>query len=186
MPRTKVLSTEGWPTKEQAAERCLTSTKSIERLAAQGKLRQAWRPVDGRKDVRVYNPDDVQRIREQRLADRRPELKGEASGTALATTAGAAPPALRLTPELQALVSVLATAIPAASVAPPSLWLTLEQAAAWTGIMKAEIHRAVHAKPPRLTSHPIGPRGSLAVWHEDLLRFAQSYRGPDRDNRDDK
>ena len=58
-------STDAWITKPEAAELLQCSEKSIERYASQGKLRQAWRRVPGRRPLAVYCPEDIETLRGQ-------------------------------------------------------------------------------------------------------------------------
>src|SRR5690242_12118850 len=55
-----------WLTKQQASETIGVSSKTVEKLAADGKLQWAKRPQPGSPPQTVYHPDDVKREAEAR------------------------------------------------------------------------------------------------------------------------
>jgi len=63
---TQKLDLGQWLTKQQASEAIGVSSKTVEKLATEGKLQSAKRPQPGRPDAAVYHPDDVQRAAEER------------------------------------------------------------------------------------------------------------------------
>jgi hypothetical protein len=63
----------GWLTKDEAATALHVTPKTIERLAAAGKIHQGATQPQGRGPVRaVYHPDDVARLVQERRQDARP------------------------------------------------------------------------------------------------------------------
>lgn len=82
-----------WLTKQQVADAIGVSTKTVEKLADQKKLQQAYwrRPETGAKIV-VYHPADVDRIRKERNPDAQPFVvppvaAAAAAGAGQSTTA---------------------------------------------------------------------------------------------------
>src|ERR1700688_5103207 len=67
-----------WLTKQQAAEAIGVSTKTIEKLAAEGQFEQAYwrRPQTGAK-VSVFHPEEVERIRRERNPGAKPFMMPE-------------------------------------------------------------------------------------------------------------
>jgi excisionase family DNA binding protein len=62
-----------WFTKQQAAEAVGVSTKTIEKLAQEKKIQQAfWKRPETGASVAVYHPDDVERERRERNPDLEP------------------------------------------------------------------------------------------------------------------
>jgi excisionase family DNA binding protein len=56
----------GWLTKQEAANAIGVSTKTVEKLAADGRLHQGKRAQLGRPPAAVYHPDDVETLRRER------------------------------------------------------------------------------------------------------------------------
>lgn len=58
-PKTPPEDLTRWLTKPEAAQVLGKSEKTVERLAAQGRIRKQDRDMPGRKALPVYNPDDL-------------------------------------------------------------------------------------------------------------------------------
>jgi len=57
-----------WKTKAEAAEILQCSEKSIERLASQKKVEKRQRRIPGRRPLPVFNPEDIERIRQETMS----------------------------------------------------------------------------------------------------------------------
>jgi muconolactone delta-isomerase len=57
--------TSKWLTKAEAAKALMVSRKTVERLARRGELTQGWRRVPGKRAMAVFDPSDVQRLKER-------------------------------------------------------------------------------------------------------------------------
>jgi excisionase family DNA binding protein len=165
---------DSWLTKEQAADAIGGSTKMVERLAAEGKIQQAHTQRQGRGAYRtVYQPDDVARI----ASERRP------GPTAFVLPAGVTAPsngnghhgstALQVAgPELTSsgedLLRAFAVALRSMSETSETretLFLTIAEAAAVSGLPAADLKRAIAAGelPARQTG-----RGGWRIRRRDL------------------
>lgn len=58
-----------WLTKEQASKVIGVSTKTVEKLAKDGKLQQRMIPQQGKPAIAAYNPTDVEKVRRERNPD---------------------------------------------------------------------------------------------------------------------
>jgi hypothetical protein len=100
-----------WLTKQQAAEAIGVSTKTIEKLAAEGQFEQAYwrRPLTGAK-VSVYHPDEVERIRRERNPGAKPfvlpEEEKQSSGDV-----SIAPQLVATLPQAENLLTALAAVL---------------------------------------------------------------------------
>lgn len=146
--KTNIYST--WFTKDQAAEAIGVSTKTVEKLAQDGKLQRAeWIRPEGGPRIVVYHPRDVKRIRDQRNPGAKPfviqDPEVPESETALATIRAAGPDNL-----LEALQAV-GQLIPknAQKVASSELrlserqYLTLQQASEYSGLGVGYLRRLI-------------------------------------------
>jgi hypothetical protein len=136
----------GWFTKQQAADRIGVSTKWVDQMASDGRLESALykRPSGGNR-VRVYNPDDVERIAAARRQDAGSFVLDEDAGapSELAPAGGGDAQALN------ALLVMLARLLELASsgkllgtpAPPPTLFVDLEQAAVITGLPLPALRR---------------------------------------------
>ncbi len=150
-----------WLTKQAAASVIGVSTKTIENLAAQNKVASAlWRNPDGdsRHQIRVYAPDDVQRIAGRRQESGAPRFaQGPINGSSTipgpATTVGlaipaAGAPAAAFSNILEVLAlsqKQLAENLAAKNASEKLAWkfyLTIKEAAEVSGLSQAFIRRA--------------------------------------------
>jgi hypothetical protein len=131
-----------WPTKQAAATLIGVSTKTIENYVKEGKIKQAkWKRPTGGPRLAVYNPEDV-----NRLAHRM-------SAAVIVDSPGAAPPATGheqlapIAPPLNgaALIEALLRSVQKASETSEKLFLTIPEAAAFTGLTETYIRRACQA-----------------------------------------
>lgn len=147
-----------WLTKQQAADAIGVTTKTIERLAAEGKVQQArWRR-DGRgPELAVYQPDDVARIAaERRTAPSAfvlpvgvpPPSNGHGPASAVGLALSAQPPV----PGDDILRRVFAAAIKAVSETsetPVALFVSIAEAAQVSGLSRTYLRRLIdEAKLP--------------------------------------
>jgi excisionase family DNA binding protein len=120
-----------WPSKAEVAERLGMHTKTIDRAINRGEIQQAYRRVAGRRPMPVLNPEDVAKLEAATVQPQPYIMSGEQTGTmALAAprvSAGSLP----------ALVELLQAA--SARPAPLPLFLTVDQAAEYTGLPGATV-----------------------------------------------
>ena len=153
-----------WLTKPQAAEAIGVSTKQVERLQQAGKLEQRSRPQERGPHVAVYNPDDVARIAQERSPTPAPFVLP--AGTAEAVPHGNGTrrpgPAVESTAltigessivgidELRALVALALRTVLSqtseTSAVSPTVYVTLREAAAISGLSQAYLHRRIEEK----------------------------------------
>jgi hypothetical protein len=58
---------DNWPAIGEVRQRTGMSERSVYRAVTMGKLRQAQRPIQGRKPLPVYHPEDVAALEEARI-----------------------------------------------------------------------------------------------------------------------
>jgi hypothetical protein len=148
-----------WLPITDAAQHIGCSTRTIARLARAGKLEQRLRPQAGSPAVAVYNPDDVARIASERRPGPAPFVlpAGSASNgngrphTPTSTHIQTGPPAVPW-PSTDDPIRQLFAAALRAVLSPPSppvvgnvaettLYLTIAEAAAVSGLSQAYLRR---------------------------------------------
>jgi excisionase family DNA binding protein len=134
-----------WLNKQQAADALGVSTKTIEQLAKDKKLQQAYwkRPETGAK-VSVYHPADVERLRKERSPDAPPfVLPPGAEEQQTSTTALAVP-------SMERFFRAIAAAAAGGSESSQNrsevriaerLYLTIPEAANFSGLPQAHLRR---------------------------------------------
>lgn len=147
-----------WLPKVQAAEAIGVSTKTVEKLAQAGQLQQAsWRRPSGGPAVVVYHPADVARLAQERRPGAsafvlpagadfpRAPRNGNGAG-ALARTVSIETPAAPGDDPLRLVFAAALRAVTSeTSQKPPTLWLTLEEAAAVAGLSATYLRRQIAA-----------------------------------------
>lgn len=147
-------------TKQQAADRIGVTTKTIERLTHDGKLHpMRWRRPTGGPELVVYDPDEVDRIAQARQPGPAAPIlvpvtkalpsNGNGSGaSALAHMESTLDPSgIQLAPSedfFRVLVAAAARVLSETSQT-PTLYLTIQEAAALSGLSRAYVQRAVEA-----------------------------------------
>lgn len=138
------------------------STRTIERLGRARKLEQRLRPQAGSPAVAVYNPDDVARLAQERRPAPAPFVlpvgpaNGPTNGNSFPETSGSLKETLaRLPAGDDPIRQLFAAALRAVLQSPPSppvsatvaetLFLTLKDAAALTGLSQAFLRRMITA-----------------------------------------
>ena len=142
-----LLDVAGWMTKEEVKEATQMSDSGITRAVLDGRLRRTHRPVPGRKSEPVYHPEDVVKLKEDKIQVRTPiALKTEPRKrlTDVALRQASVQPINR--PSLQPtghafgqdqapiLSSVVETSYYEMSALKEKLFLTLSEAAFYTGL----------------------------------------------------
>ena len=127
---------DDWFTKSQAAAFLKLSEKTVERLAAKGQIHRASRKRPGVRPQRVYDPDDLQKIKDSQVASVEIVSQAEAPQQQPA-----------LVPRVDLLPSLLQNLFPAPDLIPlrHKLFLTLKEAARFAGLPQATIRRLIHA-----------------------------------------
>ena len=125
---------EDWFTKSQAAAFLQLSEKTVERLAAKGQIHRASRKRPGVRPQRVYDPDDLQKIKDSQIP--RVEIVSKAE----------APPPSALVPRADLLPSLLQKLLPPSDLPlRDKLYLTIKEAARYAGLPQATIRRLIRA-----------------------------------------
>lgn len=151
-----------WLTKQEAADALHVSTKQIERLKGAGKLQQEFRRQAGSPNVAVFNPEDVARLAAAiprpgatpfvLSADARaPETNGnghqlawpDAPTTNVALRTGLDP----VTAIFEGLNRLYQTSQTASIGMSQTLWLTLDEASAFTGLSVYQLRKEIDATP---------------------------------------
>ncbi len=141
----KVLQPKGdystWPTKQAAAEAIGVSTKTIENYVKEGKIKQrSWKRPTGGPKLAVYNPEDVNRLAHRMSSAVIVEAGGgAATGEQLAPIGPASPM------NGAALIETILRTIQKTSETSEKLFLTIPEAAEFTGLSDAYIRRACKA-----------------------------------------
>ena len=127
---------DNWFTKSQAAAFLQMSEKTVERLAAKGDIRRATRKRPGVRPLPVYDPDNLQQIKDSQIP--RVEVVPQAE-------APQQQPAL--VPRADLLPLLLQTLFPSDLPDLPrdKLFLTIKEAARFAGLPQATIRRLIHA-----------------------------------------
>jgi excisionase family DNA binding protein len=136
-----------WCTKQQAAELIGVTTKSIERFVAAGTLEQAsWQRPTGGPRLTVFHPDQVAQIAQRRRQAPIPHVMPAASqtngnGNGHGLIVGRASPAAGDVRTVLQAIQRIAAAPPE----PSTLFVTVAEAAAITGLSQAYVRRAIEA-----------------------------------------
>ena len=132
----------GWLTKQQAADAIGVSTKTIEKFAQERKIEQArWQRPTGGPLVAVYQPDDVGRLATERRGEHVPFVMPAIGTGAIALATRPPDPGAA---GLGALLGAL-QATAEKFQKPSALFLTLPEAAAFTGLSQAYLRRLLEA-----------------------------------------
>jgi excisionase family DNA binding protein len=173
MAKTPDFST--WMTKQQAAEILAVSTKQIERWANDKRLQCGkWKRPEGGPAIVVYHPADIERIAQDRNPGVEPFVLPAAAASPKPTN-GAHALAVRQ-PSGEQFIEALAAAVSSMSQTSktPSarLWLTLEEAADYSGLPAAAIVHFIESKA--LKALNVGRRrgGQWRIRRLDLDQFA--------------
>lgn len=119
-----------WYTEQRASETLGVSTRTVRRMAEDGALRRAWRPLAGRKPEAVYHPEDVER--EKQSMRPRPVPVEDTQ----------APLVVRQPPGADALER-FGEFLRRGPAAQPALWLTIEAASEYSGLSQALLRRLI-------------------------------------------
>lgn len=140
------LDLSTWLTEEDAAARLGVSERTLRRRCEDGTgPERQYRPVDGRKPEPVYRPDDVERLAPPRPAvfsERNPLLpQPHANGLPAPPLELPAGAGMTLAGAIESAVlraaEMIADRFPAPK--PDALWLTIDQAAQYTGLSQTLI-----------------------------------------------
>lgn len=180
-----------WPTLEEAAAILKTSVRSIWRENARGKLEMQKRPRPGKKPENVVRPDDLEKLKPQPYpvrmppgpaADLRPlhdpaamaDAAMERRATEKKETFDAMMSFLEMIGTQRALPAPAEPARPEPTIAAVALnvklWLTIEEAAIYSGFSERKLRMNIEAG--NLFAVPDGPRGKLIISRARLEEFA--------------
>ena len=122
-----------WFTKSQAAAVLQVSEKTIERLARKREIRRETRKRPGVRPLPVYDPDDLQKVKDSQI----PQVE-VVPQTEVGQTQALAPRA--------DLPSFLQALFPAADMPlRDKLFLTIKEAARYSGLPQSTIRRLIHS-----------------------------------------
>lgn len=142
-----------------------TSTRTIQRYAATGKIEVRKRERAGVKPENVCNPRDVEKLKPQAYVMLDDEEE-EPEATAIGRVSPAGQQALTFGYLLQELLR--RTQPP--QLPPPALpWITLEEAAELVGLSARFIRRQIRAG--KIEAHRAGPHGALRIRRASLEAF---------------
>ena len=135
MPET--ANADQWKTRAEAAASLECSEKTVDRYATQGRIQKLMRPNPGRRKTPVFNASDIERLRaDSAQIDAFPVPAGRASLLPLEQPGNA--------PALAALIDFAAhMAAPPAVRVKDKIFLTLREAAAYTGLTRASLRRRI-------------------------------------------
>jgi hypothetical protein len=132
-------ATAEWISKEDAAAILKTSTRSVERMAAAGKLETAKRQRPGKSPETLYRTNDVMRLTPQAY-EMPPAESAVATTPTAATTAPPAPPTDAI-PLLAALLATMQENPRRSAPDTPRLWIGIEEASAISGLSRGFLRR---------------------------------------------
>jgi excisionase family DNA binding protein len=128
-----------WLTKQQAADAIGVSAKGVERLAKARKLQQfLWRRPSGGQPIKVYAPDDVERLAHQKQPEKEFLVPPAAGNDGELAPVGKSMNAQAF---LAALIATIQQAAETQSRHVETLFLTIPEAAQYTGLTQAFIRR---------------------------------------------
>lgn len=171
-----------WPTEAQAAAQLGVTVRSIGRYAEKGRIEIRKRQREGKKAENVCNPRDIEKLLpaahvmpEESVLDP-PATKGTAIAQLRPSLSG--PP--NLASEFIALIHALAAALQADHAAAKprlALWLSLEEAASFSGLSVSYIRDSLVASHQYQEGQNLigirgGPRGAWRINRGSLEAFA--------------
>jgi hypothetical protein len=154
-----------WPTQEKAAEQLGTTVRTIQRLVSERKMASRLQPVPGRKPVVLIDPQDIERILNERRKTVILPAVSNAAGKLQRMDAGSDPFA-----GLAVHLARIAAAFPAPQ--PPSPWMTLKEAAAWSKMPKGYLLR--RAREGWTAAIDVSNGGSNSRWLFNRDELARS------------
>lgn len=125
---------QGWLTRPEVAARLQCSEKTVDRMAAAGKLQRRYQPKPHQKPAPMFHPADVER---EEMARMRPHI--------LQSTTAQGDNALAVAAQEtnQALAVFERMIRPPTGV--PKLWVTIPEASELSGLSQALLHRLITA-----------------------------------------
>lgn len=161
-----------WFTVAEVAARLQTSEKTIMRYGDRRMIEVRKRPRVGKKPENVYNPADVEKLMPAAHVMPREIVPAVRNVSAPA-------PRLQIDTLLERIANTIETRmietkqtsqIPAVEIV-HKLWLTLDEAAAYSGFARERLHAAITAG--ELRGEKRGPHGAWIVPRAALEAFAQ-------------
>lgn len=165
---------QDWPTETEAAAQLGTSVKTISRYAAAGKIEMRKRPREGKKPENVVNPRDLEKLMPAAHvmpAESIPAQVKQANGIVRQQSHEAAV----FFSFIQTIATAIQTMQPAA-VQAPRPWLSIGEAAAYSGLSANFIHDSIvaphHYEPgENLIGIRGGPHGAWRIQRASLEEF---------------
>jgi len=158
---------EGWLSIQETCARLGKAPKTVESMVTYNQISSKTVPRAGRKPERVYEARDVQRLLDE--ADERAK-RVRPRPQALALGGTPKPTMLSLAPEDRAIArDIVAQFKP--PPAPPRLlpWITVAEAAAWSGLSEGYLLRRVEDK--QIVGRKGGDHGSWRILRASLDEF---------------
>lgn len=177
-PTPDLTDLSQWPTLEEAAAILKTSVRSLWRHNERGELEMRKRPKPGRKPENVVRPEDLEKLKPQPYPVRMPAPQFHPEAFSMTTPALTGNHLDRFLDALQNLGAQRALPPPAEPARPApaavdldrKLWLTIPEAAVYSGFSSLKLRAAI--KDGRLTARPDGPRGAVIIRRAALEEFA--------------
>lgn len=150
-----------WPTKQEVAADLGVTLRSVERFTKAGKLTQRFRQNPGSADISIYDPEDVAKLKAERTRPEPPPRvlpPPNGHGAYVAGTGTLAVPhdVQHTATMLSLFEAFLGKAVSATSgtVSGPALFLTVDEAAAYSGLPVRELRHAIKTGelPARMTA----------------------------------
>lgn len=129
-------ATAEWISKEDAAAILKTSTRSVERMAAAGKLETTKRQRPGKSPETLYRTNDVMRLTPQAF-----EMPRAESAVATTPTAAATAPPSDAIAMLGALLATMQENPRRSAPDTPRPWIGIEEASAISGLSRGFLRR---------------------------------------------
>lgn len=133
-----------WFTKQQAADLLGVSLKQIERLAKAGKLEQVlWKRPGGGQTIAVFGPDDVEREAQAQRPHVTPDALAPSNGNGhMKAETDKTDRQLSVAPSTKSSILLMMQQLSELSQQSQTIFLTIPQAAKFTGLTQAYIRRA--------------------------------------------
>ena len=154
---------ENWMTKAEVRLKTGVSERTLERKIQAGELRREFRNIPGRKPLAILNPEDVKKLTEKTLSPI--PMKKAATETAI-TQRGLLPK-----PDRADTTAFLAALSPSRLTVDKKLYLTLKEAAEYSGLPITYLKRKVQEK-----GIPAVKIGGWRIRREDLERHNAAKR----------
>ena len=166
-----------WPTMEEAAQQLRISMRTMWRHSQRGALEIRPRAAAGRKPVNVCNPADVEKLKpgpyvyvaRTEAQEAKHQAKNGVVPAIVPVATGLEPVTIGAILEALQTIATVATGLKAVTDG-TKLWLTLDEAALYSGMARSVLRRATISG--EVASRRDGPRGATIIQRASLERFS--------------